>query len=124
MASIIDAIIRLRDQFTPTLSRVRTQLSETQRVSQRAARDVSRLGNTISGIGESMMIPTAAIGATVAKAADTYMGFEKTMTQAKIRSQATKEEFEQMMEAAIDYAGTYPASGEEVARVFDMLEAA
>ena len=124
MASIIDAIIRLRDQFTPTLSRVRTQLSETQRVSQRAARDVSRLGESISGIGEKMMIPTAAIGATVVKAADTYMGFEKTMTQAKIRSQSTKEEFEQMMEAAIDYAGTYPASGEEVARVFDMLAAA
>ena len=124
MASIIDAIIRLRDQFTPTLSHVRTQLSETQRVSQRAARDVSRLGQSVSSLGEAMMIPTAAMGATVAKAADTYMGFEKTMTQAKIRSQSTKEEFEQMMEAAIDYAGTYPASGEEVARVFDMLAAA
>ena len=124
MASIIDAIIRLRDQFTPTLSRVREQLTETQRVSMRAARDVTRLGNTISGIGESMMIPAAAIGATMAKASQTYMGFEKTMTQAKIRSQATTEEFTQMMDAAIDYAGTYPASGEEVARVFDMLAAA
>ena len=124
MASIIDAIIRLKDQFTPTLSRVREQLTETQRVSMRAARDVTRLGNTISGIGESMMIPAAAIGATMAKASQTYMGFEKTMTQAKIRSQATTEEFTQMMDAAIDYAGTYPASGEEVARVFDKLAAA
>lgn len=123
MATVIDAIIRLRDQFTPNLNNIRRQLSETQRATQRSIRNFQRMGSTLTGVAEKMAIPATAIGGALVKSGQTFMDFEKIMTQAKIRSQATGEEFGKMMDAAIEYAGKYPASGAEVAQVFDTLAA-
>lgn len=55
MSQIIDAILRLRDQFTPALIRARSQLEQTAKLNERIGRDLQRTGRSISGIGEAMM---------------------------------------------------------------------
>lgn len=50
MSQIIDAILRLRDQFTPALIRARSQLEQTAKLNERIGRDLQRTGRSISGI--------------------------------------------------------------------------
>ena len=121
MANIIDAIIRLRDQFTPTLSRVRTQLSETERVAQRAARDVTRLGNSISGIGEAMLPMAGAITGGLGYAVNSFSDFEYNVVKAAAKCNASSEVMEKMSNRILEVGAAYPISASEAAQMADKM---
>lgn len=51
MAAVIDAIIRLSDRFTPTLTNVNNRLQEHQNTQRRVADSIRATGKAISGMG-------------------------------------------------------------------------
>ena len=63
MAKIIDAIIQLKDSFTPTLHRVEGALTEHEKVQQRAAKSIQATGSSVMGVGlniSALVAPLAA----------------------------------------------------------------
>lgn len=54
MANIIDAVIRLKDQFTPVLNTVQGGMTKYTRQAQRLSKDVDKIGKSIEGAGTKM----------------------------------------------------------------------
>lgn len=52
MAKIIDVIMRLQDQVSGTLGRIRRQMEETGRMHRRLGGEISRTGRNIENIGD------------------------------------------------------------------------
>ncbi len=69
MATVIDAVLRLRDSFTPVMQNVTARLTEHQQQQQRVAKSIQNTGKSISNLGTKMMALSAPImGAAVAGA--------------------------------------------------------
>lgn len=69
MATVIDAVLRLRDSFTPVMQNVTARLTEHQAQQQRVAKSIQNTGKSISSLGTKMMALSAPIlGAAVAGA--------------------------------------------------------
>ena len=125
MASIIDAIIRLKDQFTPTLTRVREQLTETQKVSMRAARDVKGFGESISSIGEAMLPAavaiTAGFGYSAMQFADFSYSIMRTANIARKDGEDISVNLHRLEEAAIGVGSTLPMTINETSEAMANL---
>lgn len=63
MASVIDAILRLKDEFTPTLQKVTSQLNEHEKAQKRLNSQYVQTGNTISGFGAKVALISAPLEA-------------------------------------------------------------
>lgn len=69
MATVIDAVLRLRDSFTPVMQNVTARLTEHQQQQQRVAKSIQNTGKSISSLGAKMMALSAPImGAAIAGA--------------------------------------------------------
>ena len=67
MARIIDAILSLKDQFTPALNRVGTQIEQHSKMHQRLGKDIDKTGKSLQGFSKSMaMVSAPLIGAAAA----------------------------------------------------------
>lgn len=67
MARYIDAIIRMRDRFSPELRRINREIQEHSRQQQRLGREITQTGNSISGFSKKMaMLSAPLIGAAMA----------------------------------------------------------
>lgn len=55
MAEIIDVIMRLQDNVTSGLTRIRNSMEETDKINQRMGRDISNVGRHVSALGTSML---------------------------------------------------------------------
>ena len=123
MATVIDAIIHLTDQFTPNLTRIRDELSETERVTRRSAREVQNLGSSITGIGEKMLPAAAAIAGGIGVSVKQFADFESIITQAGLKADATEAEIKAMGDAVIAAGAKFPISMDETAKAMDRLAA-
>ena len=63
MAEIIDVIMRLQDNVTSGLTRIRNSMEETSKANQRMGRDIAKAGKNVSDLGESMLPAAAGITA-------------------------------------------------------------
>lgn len=63
MASVIDAILRLKDEFTPTLQKVTSQLNEHEKAQKRLSNQYVKTGNTISSFGAKVALISAPLEA-------------------------------------------------------------
>lgn len=69
MSTVIDAVLRLRDSFTPVMNNVTARLTEHQKQQQRVAKSIQNTGKSISNLGTKMMALSAPImGAAIAGA--------------------------------------------------------
>lgn len=100
MAEIIDVIMRLQDNVTSGLARIRNSMEETSKANQRMGRDISSAGRNVSALGEAMLPAAAGITALGAASVKTFMNFDQTITAAGVKAGATTEELNQMREAA------------------------
>lgn len=96
MAEIIDVIMRLQDNVTSGLARIRNSMEETGKANQRMGRDIAKAGKNVSNLGEAMLPAAAGITALGAASVKTFMSFDQTITAAGVKAGATTEELEQM----------------------------
>lgn len=123
MAEIIDVIMRLQDNVTSGLARIRNSMKETSKANQRMGRDISKAGKNVSDLGEAMLPAAAGITALGAASVKTFMNFDQTITAAGVKAGATTEELNQMREAASKMGADFPISAQEAAAGMDRLAA-
>ena len=123
MAEIIDVIMRLQDNVTSGLARIRKNMEKTGKATQRMGRDIAKAGKNVSDLGESMLPAAAGITALGAASVKTFMSFDQTITAAGVKAGATTEELNQMREAASKMGAVFPISAQEAAAGMDRLAA-
>ena len=123
MADIIDVIMRLTDQVTGPLRRIRGEMEQGARMHERLGGTISRVGGNISAIGSMMMPVAGAITAVGAASAKTFMDFDATITAAGVKAGATAQELEEMRRVAGRLGADFPISASEAAAGMDRLAA-
>lgn len=73
--SVIDVIMRLTDQVTAPLTRIRSQMDATAKTSTRLGRTVQTVGKNIGSISSALMPVSAGLVAAGTMAATTLYGF-------------------------------------------------
>lgn len=69
MSTVIDAVLRLRDSFTPVMQNVTKNISEHQKQQERVSKSIVKTGNNIASLGAKMsMLSAPILGAAVAGA--------------------------------------------------------
>ena len=75
MADIIDVIMRLTDQVTGPLRRIRGEMEQGARMHERLGGTISRVGGNISAIGSMMMPVAGAITAPCGRASGSRLPY-------------------------------------------------
>lgn len=95
MANIIDAVIRLKDQFTPVLKTVKQGMLDYSKQTERLGKDVTKIGKQIESQGKLLTAGiTAPMLAFSGASVKTYKDFDATMTKVGTLSQATKSQLD------------------------------
>ena len=121
--SVIDVIMRLTDQVTAPLTRIRSQMDATAKTSTRLGRTVQTVGKNIGSIGSALMPVSAGLVAAGTMAATTFMDFDRVITGAGAKAGASAAELEKMRAAATQMGADFPVSATEVAQAMDALAA-
>lgn len=122
MANIIDAILRLTDNFTPTLERARNGLTQYSRQAQRVGKDLQKIGDNISDVGKTLTTAVTApiVGAGVASL-KTTMDFEQSMSRVKALSGSTAEEMEKLNALAIKLGADTSMASSDVSEAMQYM---
>ena len=118
MAQIIDVVMRLTDNVTGGLNRIRNAMEQSAKANQRMGRTLQNAGRHVGNLSDAMM-PLAA-GITGVK---TCMDFDATMTAAGVKAGATAEKMQQMKDAAAQMGAKFPTTARDVAQGMDRLAA-
>ena len=81
MARVIDAIIRLHDQFSPVLKRVSNSLTESEKMTNRFGKNLKAIGGTFSSVGATVSTAMAPILAASAAGLKLHSDFERGMAK-------------------------------------------
>lgn len=81
MARVIDAIIRLHDQFSPVLKKVSNSLTESKKMTNRFGRNLKSIGGTMSSVGATVSTAMAPIMAAAAAGLKLHSDFERGMAK-------------------------------------------
>lgn len=81
MARVIDAIIRLHDQFSPVLKKVSNSLTESEKMTNRFGRNLKSIGGTMSSVGATVSTAMAPIMAVAAAGLKLHSDFERGMAK-------------------------------------------
>lgn len=81
MARVIDAIIRLHDQFSPVLKKVSNSLTELEKMTNRFGRNLKSIGGTMSFVGATVSTAMAPIMAAAAAGLKLHSDFERGMAK-------------------------------------------
>lgn len=81
MARVIDAIIRLHNQFSPVLKQVSNSLSETEKMTNRFGKNMKAIGGTMTSVGSTVSLAMAPILAAATAGLKLHSDFEKGMAK-------------------------------------------
>ena len=122
MANIVDAILRLTDNFTPTLVKAQDGLTKYSRQAQRVSKDLNKIGNSITNLGKSLTlgvtVPIVGIGTASLKAT---MDFDKSMSKVQALSGATGEQLVLLKEKATELGATTAFSASQVSEAMQYM---
>lgn len=124
MATQIDVTLKLIDMMTAPLVRIQNEMERTARVHQRMGRDIQRIGDGFSSVGESMLPVAAGITAIGAAGGKAFIDFDSIITGAAAKAGATAEEMEMMRQKASQFGADFPISATQAAEGMDRLAAA
>lgn len=123
MAEIIDVIMRLKDETTNSLRRIRSGMEQTAKANMKLGRDITNAGRGIGNIAHAMAPLAAGIAGVGAISAKTFMDFDATITGAAVKAGATAEEMQKMKDAAAAMGAKFPTTARDVAAGMDRLAA-
>lgn len=123
MAQIIDVVMRLTDNVTGGLNRIRNAMEQSAKANQRMGRTLQNAGRHVGNLSDAMMPLAAGITGVGALGVKTFMDFDATMTAAGVKAGATAEEMQQMKDAAAQMGAKFPTTARNVALGMDRLAA-
>lgn len=122
MANIVDAILRLTDNFTPTLVKAQDGLTKYSRQAQRVSKDLSKISNNITNVGKSLTLgvtaPIMGIGTASLKAT---MDFNQSMSKVQALSGATGEQLALLKDKATELGAVTAFSASEVSEAMQYM---
>ncbi|BAL85206.1 putative tail tape measure protein (plasmid) [Selenomonas ruminantium subsp. lactilytica TAM6421] len=125
MATVIDAVLRLRDQMSAQLEHVRNELQQTERVTQRMSRSVRSVGSSLKSMGETLAPIGAAAVAAGTGAAMAFSQFEDGA--AKVQAKLDQTDWGKMPELkkqALELSKEYRQSATEIEKIQEGLASA
>lgn len=123
MAEIIDVIMRLKDETTNSLKRIRNGMEETAKANMKLGRDITSAGKGIGSIASAMAPLATGIASVGAISAKTFMDFDATITGAAVKAGATADQMQRMRDAAAAMGAKFPTTARDVAAGMDRLAA-
>lgn len=123
MAEIIDVVMRLTDNVSSGLRRMRTEMEQNAKASMQLGRNISTAGRNVGNLASTMMPLAAGIAGVGAVGVKTFMDFDQVMTGAGVKAGATAEEMQKMKDAAASMGAKFPTTAREVAEGMDRLAA-
>ena len=125
MAKVLDAIARLKDQFSPTLQRIGENMKQQERINKRLANSVKDIGKSFSTIGEKMLPAAAGIAAFGAYGIKSFGDFEAAMNKVKVKMDEDEmSQFPKLVEQAKQLSTQYAYSAAEIADAQEKIVAA
>jgi TP901 family phage tail tape measure protein len=123
MAEIIDVVMRLTDNVTDGLQRIRSEMEQTSKANMQMGRNLSNASRNVGNLASSMMPLAAGIAGAGAIGVKTFMDFDSVITGAGVKAGATSEEMQKMKDAAAQMGAKFPTTAREVAEGMDRLAA-
>lgn len=123
MAQIIDVVMRLTDNVTSGLTRIRAGMEQTAKANQRMGRDLENAGRHVGNLSNALMPLAAGITGVGAMGVKTFMDFDATITAAGVKAGATAAEMQKMKDAAAAMGAKFPTTARAVAEGMDRLAA-
>ena len=115
--------MRLTDNVTGGLNRIRNAMEQSAKANQRMGRTLQNAGRHVGNLSDAMMPLAAGITGVGALGVKTFMDFDATMTAAGVKAGATAEEMQQMKDAAAQMGAKFPTTARDVALGMDRLAA-
>lgn len=123
MAEIIDVIMRLKDETTASLSKIRQGMEQTSKATMAMGKNITSAGKSIGKIADTMAPLTAGIAGVGAISTKTFMDFDAMITGAAVKAGATTDELNAMRDAAAKMGRDFPTTARDVAAGMDRLAA-
>lgn len=123
VAEIIDVVMRLTDNVTDGLRKIRGEMEQTSKANQQMGRNLNSIGKGVGNLASSMMPLAAGIAGAGAIGVKTFMDFDSVITGAGVKAGATAEEMQKMKDAAAQMGAKFPTTAREVAEGMDRLAA-
>lgn len=124
MASVIDVVLNLVDRVTNPLRTVQREMERTANMNRRLGRDIQKIGDGFSSVGESMLPIAAGITAIGVAGGHAFIDFDSIITGAAAKAGATADEMELMRQKASQFGADFPISATQAAEGMDRLAAA
>lgn len=122
MAKVIDAVLKLTDQFTPVLKNAQKAISQVSKQAMRAGKEIQKVGKNIEQTGKTLTAtvtaPLAAIGAASIK---TTMDFDASMSKVQALSGATGKQLEELRRKCIELGGSTAWSASQVSEAMQYM---
>lgn len=122
MATMLDAVINLKDNFSNTLQQVEKNVGAFSRTTKTMGRDIQRVGRSVGSVGstltKSITLPLVGVGAASIKLG---MDFEKTMSGVRAVTGATGKDFEDLEKKAREMGKNTTKSSSEAAQAMEYM---
>lgn len=122
MATMLDAVINLKDNFSSTLNKVEKQIGGFSRTAKRMGRDINKVGKNIGSVGSSLTksftVPLVGIGVAASKIG---MDFERSMSEVKAVTGASSSEMKLLEKSARDAGKVTSKSAKESAEALKYM---
>jgi len=115
MARVIDAILSLKDKFSPTLKNVSRNLEEQSKIHKRLGKDIESTGKSISSFGKATAVISLPLVAAATAGFALSQSMDKAMARVGMLGNLTVDQTTQMKKGIIDLSNQTGVASETIA---------
>lgn len=113
----IDAVLRLKDDFSSTLTKVEGSLKSFKSKAGAMEKSFYNTSKGMQGLGKAMMPVTLAVGAGVAASIKSYSSLETALVKVRKTTDLNNKEFAKFSDDIVKMSRRIPESAENIAKV-------
>ena len=115
MARVIDAVLSLKDKFSPTLKQVSRNLEEQSKIHKRLGKDIEATGKSISSFGKATAFISAPLVAAAGAGFALSQSLDKSTARVGMLGQITSEQTAGMKKGIIEVSNATGVASETIA---------
>ncbi|WP_027938026.1 phage tail tape measure protein [Anaeroarcus burkinensis] len=115
MARVIDAVLSLKDKFSPTLRAVSRTMEQQSAVHKRLSKDIQETGNAISNFGKATAFISAPLVGAAAAGFQLSQSLDKSMARVGMLGDLTKVQTAAMKKQIVDLSNATGVASETIA---------
>lgn len=115
MARVIDAVLSLKDKFSPTLRAVSKNMEQQSQIQKRLSKDIQATGNAISNFGKATAFISAPLVGAAAAGFQLSQSLDKSMARVGMLGDLTKVQTAAMKKQIVDLSNATGVASETIA---------